>query len=412
MSSRNQDAKRNRITALAVGLSLIAILLIGAAPGRAATAVTTYDNVQVLIHTTNSTFVGTYDVTVYNSTGYALVTYSTPYPAASFELPGGSYIFSVSATSQYPYACPLLTGVSSVTASTLAVSSGSASGSGGGTAIIAQPCYSGYSGYPQAEYGYSVQQVSGPTTITISTQPVVKFPTTTITVQVHYANGTAAAGTSLYASVLGGVWYWADGATPIDMSGVTGTDGTAKLTVPAAPVEVTAWNWIPVNLPKGTSTQVVTIGGEKVNVTVNWEPSYVGLAGSVLIVPPQTSGSITLHVQQQSYWATPQGVKSVNSTGIATPGTSGTGATSATVASSPDLVPASLTSQQAAAQSATQTIVSTSTVFEQAQVTQAATSSVATGTSDYATVLLTIVGALALGIASASLIIVRRRPDV
>jgi hypothetical protein len=277
------------------------------------------------------------------------------------------------------------------------------------------PCYYGYSGYPQAEYGYSVQQVSGPTTIAISTQPVVKFPTTTITVHVHYTNGTAAAGTSLYASVLGGVWYWADGATPLSMSGVTGTDGTAKLTVPAVPVEVTAWNWIPVNLPKSTSTEVVTIGGEKVNVTVNWEPSYVGLAGSVLIVPPQTSGSITLHLQQQSYWATPQGVKSVNatgnSTGIATPGTAGVAGTSATIASSPDLVPASLTSQQAVAQSTVQTVVSTSTVFEQAQATQAAVS-VATGASDYGTVLLTIVGALALGIASASLIIVRRRRDI
>jgi hypothetical protein len=377
--------------------------------------VTTYDNVQVLIHTTNSTFVGTYDVTAYNSTGYALVTYSTPYPAASFELPDGSYIFSVSATSQYPYACPLLTGVSSVTESTMAVSSGSASGSasgtGGGTAIIVQPCAFGYSGYPQAEYGYSVLKVSGPTSITVSTQPVIKFPTTTITVQVHYANGTAAAGTSLYASVLGGVWYWADGATPLSMSGVTGTDGTAKLTVPAVPVDVTAWNWIPVNLPKSTSTEVVTIGGEKVNVTVNWEPSYVGLAGSVLIVPPQTSGSITLHVQQQSYWATPQGVTATSSSATATPGTAGASATSATIASAPDLVPASLTSQQAAAQTSAQTVVSTSTVFEQAQATQAATSSVATGASDYGTVLLTIVGALALGIASASLIIVRRRPD-
>jgi hypothetical protein len=297
----------------------------------------------------------------------------------------------------------------------MAVSSGSASGSasgtGGGTAIIVQPCAFGYSGYPQAEYGYSVLKVSGPTSITVSTQPVIKFPTTTITVQVHYANGTAAAGTSLYASVLGGVWYWADGATPLSMSGVTGTDGTAKLTVPAVPVDVTAWNWIPVNLPKSTSTEVVTIGGEKVNVTVNWEPSYVGLAGSVLIVPPQTSGSITLHVQQQSYWATPQGVTATSSSATATPGTAGASATSATIASAPDLVPASLTSQQAAAQTSAQTVVSTSTVFEQAQATQAATSSVATGASDYGTVLLTIVGALALGIASASLIIVRRRPD-
>ena len=82
-----QLTKRSSATALAVGLSLIAILLIGAAPGRAATTAATYNNVQVMIHTTNSTFAGTFSVTAYNSTGYALVTYNTPYPAASFELP-------------------------------------------------------------------------------------------------------------------------------------------------------------------------------------------------------------------------------------------------------------------------------------------------------------------------------------
>src|SRR5579864_3526144 len=98
LSSRNLQMNRNKMSALAIGLSLVAILLIGTAPGRAATGSASYDNVQVLVNTSNSAFNGTYTVTAYNSTGYPLVTYQTPYPAASFELPGGSYIFAVSAS--------------------------------------------------------------------------------------------------------------------------------------------------------------------------------------------------------------------------------------------------------------------------------------------------------------------------
>jgi len=49
------------------------------------------------------------------------------------------------------------------------------------------------------------------------------------------------------------------------------------------------------------------IGGEKVNVTVYWQPSSMGLAGDALIIPPTTSASITLHVQTPTYWATPYG---------------------------------------------------------------------------------------------------------
>jgi hypothetical protein len=401
--------KRKSATALAVGLTLVAILLIGAAPGRAATNGTTYDNVQVMIHTTNSTFTGTYSVTVYNSSGSQLVTYQTPYPAASFELPAGSYIIGVSANSQYQYACPLGVGAGTATGSSAPpVSAATASsGSSSGKAIILPPCYLGNT---QSEYGFAVQQVSGPTSLVITTQPVQSFPTTTVTVHVHYANGTAAAGTQLYASVLGGNFFFgcnvcAGSTSTLSMSGVTGSDGTATLTVPAVPLVVTGWNWVPIYLPVSQSTVQVSVGGEKVNVTVNWEPSYVGLAGSVLIVPPQTSGSIVLHIQQPKYWATPAGA-STASTEMA----AGSASSPATVSSGPGLVPASLTPQQSGTQTAVQTVVSTSVVTEQAPAGGSNSPAISTGSSGYDTVLLTIIGALALAVASASLIIVRRRP--
>jgi hypothetical protein len=399
LSSRVKDSKQNRIAALLVGLSLVGILMIGAPPGRAATAATTYDNVQLSIHTTNATFAGTYTVTAFNSTGYPLVTYETPYPAASFELPSASYIFTVSASTQTIYACPLGSGVSTASGSATATAASGASSAG--TGIVLPICYPGY---PQDEYGFAVQQVSGPTSITISTKPDSSFPTTTITVHVHYVNGTAAMGSNLYASVLGGDWYGFGGATPLNMSATTGPGGSAQIVVPAAPVDVTAWSWIPVNLPASQTTTVVNIGGEKVNVTVNWEPSYVGLAGSVLIVPPQTSGSITLHSQQSSYWVTPEGATSGGgsvSTGLAT---------GEAVTNGPDLVPASISSQQSTGQSGASTVVSTSTVVERVATAPGTVSTIGSPAANYDSVLLTIVGALALALAATSLIIVKRRP--
>ena len=408
LSSRNKNAKRIKALGVAAGLSLMAILLVGATPSLAATSASSYDNVQVFVHTTNSTFSGTYTVTAYNSTGYPVITYSTPYPAASFELPSASYIFTVSADSNSQSFCGIPEPVAASTGSGGTASPGSsttytATASSAGSAIVLPPCYPGYS---DSEYGFAVQQVSGPTSLTISTRPVADIATTTLTLRVTYANGTAAAGAYLYASVLGGDYYSLNSVNPLNMSGQVGTSGTTRRVVPAVPVEITAWNWVPVNLPTSPGSTVVIVGGQKVNVTVTWQPAYVGFAGSLLMVPPQTTGSIVLQLQQQNYWATPQGV---SSTGSLTPGVES--ATSGSVSSSPNLVPASLTSQQSTGQSSTQTIVQTSTVLEQASTQQASSPPATSSATNYNTVLFTVGGALALGIASASLIIVRRRPD-
>ena len=370
-SSRNKEIRRNRTAALAVGLSLVAILLVGAAPGITAIPVTTYDNVQIQVHTTNSTFVGTYTFTAYNSTGYPIVTFQTPYPAGSFELPSAG-------------------------------GSSASSGSGSGVTVILPPCNFGY---PQAEYGFLAMQVSGPLSLTITTRPLGSFPVETLTVRAQYANGTAAPQTNLYASVLGAQSYGLTPA-PFNMTGVTGKSGTAVLMVPVAPVTVTGWKWTPIAVPITQSSTTVSVGGELVNVTANWEPSYIGLAGTVLVVPPQTSGTITLHAQKPIYWATPEGALSSGAT-------TGEAAVSvATASSGPDLVPASVASQQATTQSGVQTVVSTSTVVEDVSPSPGTTSTIGGSASNYETVLLTVVGAVALGIASASLIIVRREPKL
>ncbi len=191
---------------------------------------------------------------------------------------------------------------------------------------------------PATEYGYSVQQISNSITLTITTQNVASFPTNTLTIQVLYANGTAAAGASVSASTLGSSYYW--GYEPnVTTWTTTGPDGYATLVTPTAPEQINAWSWLPLNLTGIIAPQVI-IAGEPVNVTGPMQPAYIGLAGSTLIVPPQTTATITMYTQQQSYWITPYAA-------TATPGTSSTtGAPSSSSSVGPGAIPASVYDQQ------------------------------------------------------------------
>ena len=81
------------------------------------------------------------------------------------------------------------------------------------------------------------------------------------------------------------------------------------------------------------------------NVTVYWEPTYVGLSGSGLLLPPQSSISLVLHQQQPDYWVMPAGV--------ASRGAYVSGAGSATVASQPNGTP-SLASTDSGTQGSSQ----------------------------------------------------------
>ena len=273
-----------------------------------------YNSVQVYVQTASS-LPDYFTVSAFNTTGYMVSSCQTQYPAASFELPNGQYIFTVTADQSgnniYYSPAPIV-----------------------GTNIAqGAPSLQIYEA-PVVEYGYWVQQISGPTTFTVSTQNVTSYPTTTLTLQVSYANGTAAQGASVTASILGSDYYWGYESNTV-MWNTTQADGSATLVTPLAPVQIDAWNWIPVPLPQNETTITVTVAGEQVNVTVYWQPTYVGLAASTLILPPQNSAQLVLHVQQSSYWAVPLGAQS-------TPTLGG----QATASSSPTSIPATVYQQQ------------------------------------------------------------------
>ena len=272
-------------------------------------------------------------------TGYQESSVQTYYPAASFELPNGQYIFTVTAnnqTSNYPV--PLGVGATSSTG-------------GSSQSTPSLPIYIA----PATEYGYSVQQISNSITITITTQNVSSFPTNTLTIQVLYANGTAAADASVSASTIGSSYYW--GYEPnVTTWTTTGPDGYATLVTPTAPEQIDAWSWLPLNLTNNTAPQVI-IGGEPANVTGPIEPSYIGVAGSTLIVPPQTTATITLLTQQQNYWITPYATTTTPGTG------STTSAPSPSSSAGPGAIPTSVYAQQQGnpALQATQTPTPTAT---------------------------------------------------
>jgi hypothetical protein len=261
-----------------------------------------YNNVQVFVNT-SSNLNYTYFFTAYNLTGQLVGTSQTPYPAAGFELPSGTYLFTVSAIEQTSYGCYVCA---------QPLESGTASGSStGAPGVISKngslpPIY-----YrpPASEYGFKVEQVTGPDEFTIATQNTTQFPTTPVTVKVSFVNGTAASGAWVSASIVGQWYYWWGSDSGVMMSNQTNGDGIAHLVLPDAPAVVDAWDWVNVNLPTSQTTTQVDVGGQTVNVTVYWEPTYVGLAASALIIPPTNNVNLTLHYQQPNFWVTPAGAE-------------------------------------------------------------------------------------------------------
>lgn len=331
----NSEAKAQ---ARALILSM-AFLLAGAAFIAQPVSAESFNNVQVFASSA-STQAYNFQFAAYNLTGSLIASYQTPYPAAAFELPTGWYLFTVSATHLGPfmeYPCPIMAG---------SVSGGSVSPgrtmpyNGSGTAtpmpVACRP--------PSSEYGYSISNISGSQTVNIGMQNVTALPTTSATVRVSYVNGTAAAGASVYASVVGEWYFWWQDAS-ITMGAQTDSNGIAHLVLPAAPAVVTAWKWVPIFSGKNGTTIETTVGGQKVNVTVYWQPTYVGLSGSGLLLPPGNIINLTLHYQQPNYWVMPAGV--------ASKGAYVGGAPTATVASQPNGTP-SLAPTSSGAESSSQ----------------------------------------------------------
>jgi len=342
----------------AVAVSVIVIFaglgVFGAKMAFASSATPAYDNIQIFVNPQNSSL-NQFSLEAYNSTGGLVASSQSSYPAFSLELPGGNYLFAVSASSSYAYPVPGPLSYGSTASQKSA---------------IAYPNY-----YNPAEYGYLVTELNSSRTVNISTHQIDNMSTTKVTVVAKYSNGTAAAGTSVYASIVGG-YYWYDTSNNLVLSNQTGNDGVATLIVPSVPLEITAWNWLPVNLPQSQTTTQVTIGGEPVNVTVYWQPTYIGLAGSALLIPPSQQAEITLKAQPQNFWAFPQGVAS-SQTVAPVPG-SASSAPSA-VANGPGAVPASV--EQNSQQRGAQSQVSTQTVPSQIPPLPASTVTFSTTTT-------------------------------
>jgi len=240
-------------------------------------------SVQISI-STESSLPNYFDVSAYNSTGALVTTSQSQYPAGFLRLPSGTYTFTATATQQanyYPASAASSGAVANV----------------GGASVPALCCIHGS---PVTEYGFLVQKVDGPLTLTIPTKNINDTSTTVLTIHATLLNGTAARGASVSAAVLGN-WYWGYSPKMLSMSNTTDSTGRATLATPSAPVLVSVWAFLPVNQ---TTTQK-TIAGETINVTDYNQPTSVSFGGWSLLTPPQTSASVVLHYQEQEYYLTP-----------------------------------------------------------------------------------------------------------
>jgi len=298
IESRSDNARRVSSSTLKLATVVIVGLLAFGADGLVLTtayAQVTYNVIQVFVQPTSDR--NTYFLlSAYNSSGSLVATSQSQYPVFALELPSETYLFAVMAQQ-----APVYVGPSPMMSAGTTQKGEPLPPTGGST-------YPVPSTYQPPEYGYDYQTVTGSLTLTIPTKPMSDIPTTSVSVQTSFVNGSAASGVSVYASVVG-AWYWWNGKGEVTMWSQTGSNGIATLTVPNLPLEVNTWTWLPVDLPKNVTTIQVVIGGEEVNVTVYWQPTYVGLAGKELIIPPKTSANIMLHAQQADYWVMPYGAE-------------------------------------------------------------------------------------------------------
>src|SRR5271165_7030974 len=210
-STRSFNIKSVALTSIVI---LAGLGIFGPRVSLGSSSAQSYNNLQIFVSPQNSTL-DQFSVEAYNSTGGLVASSQSSYPAFSFELPSGNYLFAVSASSSYSY-----TG-GPIMASGVASSQKSS---------IAYPYYNN-----PAEYGYLVTDLNSSRSVDISTHQITNMSGTKVTIVAKYANGTAAAGTSVYASVVGG-YYWYDGSNNLVMSNQTGSNGVATLIVPSVPL--------------------------------------------------------------------------------------------------------------------------------------------------------------------------------
>ena len=288
-----------KATATILTASLLTIFLVGVSPlprllAAAPASGAALNAVQLSIQTANLTSVSSYDLVAYNSTGAPVASYTGQYQLVTLDLPSGTYLFAATAygpaTVQPPVCCVCAQSGEAAASSTAKAGSGPSA-----APDIALPCFYGS---PPLEYGYSLAQVSGPTSITLDTHPPSDIPATDVSVSVSYENGTAVSGADVSASVVGADLSWGANSS-LSMYAQTAADGVAQLVVPALPLEVSASDSVQVNLTQSQTVVQVDVGGEPVNVTLYYSPNYVYLSASALLLPPQASLSMTLAAQAQ-----------------------------------------------------------------------------------------------------------------
>jgi len=275
---------------LLLGLSIPAVAFV-----TSAGASQSLNRVDVTIQTTKA-LPYQYSLAAYNTSGFQVANFYGNYPEAAFGLPSGTYLITASAYYQQNYGCnpcPL---------------SGAANGT---SSSIAIPYISPYS-----EYGYAVVKLTGPEQITITTSNSTQSSLVNLPIHVQFFNGTAASGAYVSAYVVGSNYADTQGWVS---NGQTGSDGNFTLVMPNAPIQVSAYLSYPINLPKNVSTVTVVIAGQKVNVTVYWQPNSVTLSGQALILPPEKGAEITLQVQQSYPYPVPYlGQGTASSGGVTT----------------------------------------------------------------------------------------------
>jgi hypothetical protein len=389
------DARPRTRVLLLAACSFLAFLLPvfggGFAQATAATTPGLY-NVQVSIQTT-STLPDYFVVSAYNSSGALLTTSQNQYPAGSLEVPAGSYFFTATAIVQSSYyqTYPVYSSGSAISPSSPSV-----------CCVYKQPV---------VEYGFAAQKVSGPVSLTIPTKNLNATSTTAITIQANYPNGTAAEGASVSASILGNSYWWGYDSK-VSMYNTTNASGSATLVTPNAPMLFSVWASLPVTLPTNQTTVQRTIAGERVNVTVYWQPTYVSFAGWSLVTPPQASAQVALRYQQPMYYVTPYAVGASSGAGqasaaagggVAVPGSSEAQSASNAAGQAalvyPGFGPGGISQPPGQAQSSAQTVYVT---------TSGGGAPSSAGTDD--TLLLVAVGAaVAFGVLSLLIVAVRSR---
>ena len=254
---------------LVLGLSIPAVALVTSAGASPA-----LNSVDVTIQTTRA-LPYQYTLTAYNTSGYQVANFYGNYPEAAFGLPSGTYLITASVYYQQSYVCNLCP-----------LEKGAVNGSASSIPIRYVPPYS--------EYGYAVEKLTGPAQITIVTSNSTQTSLVKLPIHVQFFNGTSASGAYVSAYVVGSNYAYPQNWVSY---GQTGSDGNFTLLMPNAPIEVSAYLSYPINLPKNVSTIPVVVAGQKVNVTVYWQPSSVNLSGQALILPPEKGADITLQVQ-------------------------------------------------------------------------------------------------------------------